>query len=309
MENLSQALSQLIQLVVCLSPCILIALVIGGMQFWKYYQRQQRKERLKQTLATVRKVPLPQIKSVIERGEQPQIPLTKTLVGGAKILHRLSRGDLTMLEKRTTSKFLRALGTYKSKAAYGNLPNSRLEDLRQADLERVDRLMQILSPLDRNAENGDGEAVRELLQEADAVFAKVYDGHIEFYRQIGMNGVKFPIHRPVPPSSKSLPVKYVSNAEHLIYLRNMTPETQAVFMMQYEAAKKDPTVAVLLTIFLGGIGGHKFYLGQPGWGVLYLLFVMTGLPALIATIEIFTISGYVREYNARKAAEIARALM
>lgn len=49
--------------------------------------------------------------------------------------------------------------------------------------------------------------------------------------------------------------------------------------------KKSKVVAVLLAIFLGGIGLHKFYLGQIGWGIVYLLFCWTGIPSLVGLIE------------------------
>jgi len=42
---------------------------------------------------------------------------------------------------------------------------------------------------------------------------------------------------------------------------------------------------LLLTFFLGGIGGHKFYLGKNWQGVLYLLFFWTYIPGLIALVE------------------------
>ena len=48
---------------------------------------------------------------------------------------------------------------------------------------------------------------------------------------------------------------------------------------------KSRTVAVLLALFLGGIGAHKFYLGKVGTGLLYLLFFWTCIPAIIALIE------------------------
>lgn len=44
-------------------------------------------------------------------------------------------------------------------------------------------------------------------------------------------------------------------------------------------------IAALLAIFLGGIGAHKFYLGQTKLGVLYLCFFWTAIPALIGIIE------------------------
>ena len=41
---------------------------------------------------------------------------------------------------------------------------------------------------------------------------------------------------------------------------------------------KNKTVAILLAFFLGGIGVHKFYLGNAMLGVVYLLLCWTGIP-------------------------------
>ena len=48
---------------------------------------------------------------------------------------------------------------------------------------------------------------------------------------------------------------------------------------------KSKGVAVLLALFLGGFGAHKFYLGQSGLGFLYLLFCWTLIPGIIAFFE------------------------
>jgi len=48
---------------------------------------------------------------------------------------------------------------------------------------------------------------------------------------------------------------------------------------------KSRVTAGVLAILLGGLGVHKFYLGQIGLGVLYLLFAWTFIPALIGLIE------------------------
>jgi Tfp pilus assembly major pilin PilA/TM2 domain-containing membrane protein YozV len=47
---------------------------------------------------------------------------------------------------------------------------------------------------------------------------------------------------------------------------------------------KSKVAAGLLAIFLGGLGVHRFYLGQ-WWGVFYLLLFWTLVPGLIALIE------------------------
>ena len=51
------------------------------------------------------------------------------------------------------------------------------------------------------------------------------------------------------------------------------------------ASGRNKFVAALMGILLGGIGLHKFYLGQAGWGVVYLVFCWTFSPALVGLIE------------------------
>ena len=48
---------------------------------------------------------------------------------------------------------------------------------------------------------------------------------------------------------------------------------------------KDKTTAGVLGVVLGGIGVHKFYLGQTAAGIAYAVFCWTGIPAIIGLIE------------------------
>ncbi|HWO17322.1 MAG TPA: NINE protein [Kofleriaceae bacterium] len=48
---------------------------------------------------------------------------------------------------------------------------------------------------------------------------------------------------------------------------------------------KDKTTAGVLALLLGGVGAHKFYLGQTGAGIVYLLFCWTLIPGIIALVE------------------------
>jgi TM2 domain-containing membrane protein YozV len=48
---------------------------------------------------------------------------------------------------------------------------------------------------------------------------------------------------------------------------------------------KSRIAAALLAFFLGIFGIHKFYLGQIGWGLLYLAFFWTAIPAIIGIVE------------------------
>jgi TM2 domain-containing membrane protein YozV/Tfp pilus assembly protein PilE len=53
---------------------------------------------------------------------------------------------------------------------------------------------------------------------------------------------------------------------------------------QRQRKYKSKTVAAVLAFFLGGLGVHRFYLGQ-WWGIFYLLFFWLWIPAIIALIE------------------------
>ena len=67
---------------------------------------------------------------------------------------------------------------------------------------------------------------------------------------------------------------------------------------------KNKLAAALLAIFLGDFGAHKFYLGKPGTGLIYLLLFWTGIPAVIGVIEgiIYLLSSeedFQRKYSKR----------
>lgn len=48
---------------------------------------------------------------------------------------------------------------------------------------------------------------------------------------------------------------------------------------------KKKNLAAILAILLGTFGVHKFYLGDKGIGIIYLLFFWTGIPSLIGIID------------------------
>ena len=48
-------------------------------------------------------------------------------------------------------------------------------------------------------------------------------------------------------------------------------------------------VAIVLCLFLGGLGVHKFYLGENVGGIFYLLFCWTFIPSLLALFDLFGI--------------------
>ena len=78
-------------------------------------------------------------------------------------------------------------------------------------------------------------------------------------------------------------------------LQNMTPaQLMAVNSVNY----KSPTVSLLLSIFLGGLGIDRFYVGDTGLGILKLL--TGGGFGVWWLIDLFVISGRTRTNNMKE---------
>jgi TM2 domain-containing membrane protein YozV len=52
----------------------------------------------------------------------------------------------------------------------------------------------------------------------------------------------------------------------------------------YQESKSRP-LAILLALLLGGFGIHRFYVGPISWGIAYLVFFWTGIPAFLGWLE------------------------
>ncbi len=67
--------------------------------------------------------------------------------------------------------------------------------------------------------------------------------------------------------------------------------TNPTYTQPYQAStsaapgRKSKVTAGILGILLGGLGVHKFYLGNIGMGILYVLFCWTYIPAIAGLIE------------------------
>ena len=89
----------------------------------------------------------------------------------------------------------------------------------------------------------------------------------------------------------------------ILLMGAMNDSQKLMFQSQMSGVRKDRTVGLLLAIFLGGFGVHRFYLGQIGWGFVYLF--TFGFLGFGTFIDWFLIMGRVDRYNLRKAQEIA----
>jgi TM2 domain-containing membrane protein YozV len=88
-------------------------------------------------------------------------------------------------------------------------------------------------------------------------------------------------------------------------MQGMNDNERLLFMSEMSSARKNRTTGLVLTLFLGGIGAHRFYLNQPLAGALYLLFCWTFVPAIVACVELFLIMSRVDRYNDTLAMAVA----
>ncbi len=101
-------------------------------------------------------------------------------------------------------------------------------------------------------------------------------------------------------------LKFTSMDTYALQLQaSMTDQQRTAFQAEYFARRKDSVVGVLLAVFLGGFGAHRFYLGQNGIAIIYILFCWTLIPHLIALVEAFLMPGRVERWNANMGAEVA----
>lgn len=80
-------------------------------------------------------------------------------------------------------------------------------------------------------------------------------------------------------------------------ISDITPQ----FIRAFEQGKKSYIAAFLLCLFLGNFGAQAFYLGKIVRGIVSLIFCWTGIPGLLAFIELFFIDREVNTYNQNHA--------
>ena len=93
--------------------------------------------------------------------------------------------------------------------------------------------------------------------------------------------------------------------DDLILQKDMTDSQRMMFQSEITKVRKNRTTALLLTLFLGGIGAHHYYMGKVGLGILYTVFFWTFIPAIVAFVELFLIMKRVDRYNEGISQELA----
>jgi TM2 domain-containing membrane protein YozV len=77
--------------------------------------------------------------------------------------------------------------------------------------------------------------------------------------------------------------------------QDLTTQELQILATEMEKRKKSTGVTWLLWFFLGGIGGHRYYLGKIGTGIL--MTITLGCLGIWTLIDLFLLSGMIRKTN------------
>ena len=94
--------------------------------------------------------------------------------------------------------------------------------------------------------------------------------------------------------------RYKMNNLHL--KQDLSSHQLAVLNSELEAHKKSPLIAYLLWFFFGGLGAHRYYLGNIGMGIAMTL-TLGGL-GIWAFIDVFFINGRLKEINQQTESDL-----
>ena len=92
--------------------------------------------------------------------------------------------------------------------------------------------------------------------------------------------------------------------ETALFTKGLDDAERLQFQQEFKRKAKSQGIGIAWALLLGGLGAHRFYMGEPGWGILYVLFVWTFVPMIVAIIEAFFMGKRVDEYNESLAQEI-----
>ncbi len=109
--------------------------------------------------------------------------------------------------------------------------------------------------------------------------------------EVMLGTLAFRFETNLGPNANAGGTTWIEPAQYPVPMGQPGPYAQPVGGAPIPDNSRNKVTAGLLAILLGGIGAHKFYLGQHAQGVLYLVFFWTGIPAIIGLIEGITYLG------------------
>lgn len=121
---------------------------------------------------------------------------------------------------------------------------------------------------------------------------------------LGCGNTVTPVAAVAPANTYDIPGQQTYYVEDEISLLGRMTDAQRSL---YTIKRKDPTVSLLLCLFLGGLGAHHFYLGNTVAGILCIVFSWTLIPLLASLVDLFFVMGRTRRHNLALAHQILQS--
>jgi TM2 domain-containing membrane protein YozV len=119
-------------------------------------------------------------------------------------------------------------------------------------------------------------------------------------RAADLSNTNQPVEKTVSAPAKGVDEKYclecaaVIKAKAVICPKCGCPQSQSNAVQALGGSggqQRNKNTAGILALILGGLGAHKFYLGQSTPGLLYLAFCWTFIPAILGLIDAIKLFG------------------
>lgn len=94
--------------------------------------------------------------------------------------------------------------------------------------------------------------------------------------------------------------------QNMLAKQDLTSRELQMLSSEFEKRKKSTLVTWLLWFFLGGFGGHRYYLGKYGTGIAMTLTI--GALGFWTFIDLFLINGMLNKKNEEIEAEILQEI-
>ena len=90
--------------------------------------------------------------------------------------------------------------------------------------------------------------------------------------------------------------------------KEMTSDQKFLFLSAFNSLKKNTGVALTLCLLFGHSGVHNYYLGFTATGIFGTLFFWTGIPTLLAILDLFSLKSRIRKINNELAVDLSNKI-
>lgn len=90
---------------------------------------------------------------------------------------------------------------------------------------------------------------------------------------------------------------------------HLSAQELAMVSSELEHVKKSVALGYVLWFFLGGFGGHRFYLGKTGTAIAQFVSCLLLVGVIWVLVDAFLLYGWIQRYNEEKERQIVEQIL